>query len=256
MQDHLTENRRHWNATADEWVAPGEANWAAVDPDWGQWGIPESEVGMLPDDLAGQDAIELGCGTGYVSGWMWRRGARVTGIDISDRQLATARRLAAGYQADIRFIETAAEEVPLPDGSFDFAVSEYGAALWAEPEAWITEAHRLLRPAGRLHFLTSTPLTALCSPLDGSSPVVTKLVRPYFGLYRLDWSEVAVDPGGIEFIPTISEWFRLFREIGFEVLDYLELQAPPQAGGTPFVVSAEWAKQWPSEHVWKLRRRP
>jgi SAM-dependent methyltransferase len=44
-------------------------------------------------DLAGKDAIELGCGTAYVSAWLARRGARVVGIDNSEAQLATARDL-------------------------------------------------------------------------------------------------------------------------------------------------------------------
>ena len=39
-------------------------------------------------------------------------------------------------------------DVPLPDASFDLAVSEYGASLWADPYKWIPEAARLLRPGG------------------------------------------------------------------------------------------------------------
>lgn len=253
--EHVAENRRYWDAMADDWVASGERAWSS-EPTWGQWGVPETDVGMLPDGLEGLRAIELGCGTGYVSGWMWRRGARVTAIDVSGAQLATARRLAAVHGADIDFVQASAENVPLGNNLFDFALSEYGAALWAEPDAWLREAHRILRPGGRLHFLSSTPLVSLCSPLDGSYPAGTELVRPYFGLHRLDWTAVEVEPGGVEFVPTISEWFRLFREIGFEVVDYLELQAPAHAEGTPFVVSAEWARRWPSEHVWKVQRRP
>ena len=45
--------------------------------------------------------------------------------------------------------------MPLPDDSFDLAFSEYGASLWCEPEAWLAEAARLLRPGGRLIFLTN-----------------------------------------------------------------------------------------------------
>jgi SAM-dependent methyltransferase len=62
---------------------------------WGNWSVPETELHLLPEDMSGMDAIELGCGTGYVSAWMARRGARVTGIDVSAEQLATARRLMA-----------------------------------------------------------------------------------------------------------------------------------------------------------------
>jgi hypothetical protein len=48
---------------------------------------------MFPKDLAGKDAIELGCGTAYVSAWLAQQGARVVGIENSAAQLGTARRL-------------------------------------------------------------------------------------------------------------------------------------------------------------------
>jgi hypothetical protein len=82
-----------------------------------------------------------------------------------------------------------------------------------------------------------------------------RLHRDYFGLHRTDWTQVAIDPGGVEFTLPISSWFDLFRRTGFDVLGYLELRAPPDADGTPFHSPAAWARRWPYEHVWKLRRR-
>jgi hypothetical protein len=41
---------------------------------WGIFGVPESDLRALPDDLAGRDVIELGCGTAYVSAGLARRG--------------------------------------------------------------------------------------------------------------------------------------------------------------------------------------
>ncbi|WP_417770389.1 class I SAM-dependent methyltransferase, partial [Stappia sp.] len=114
--------------------------------------------------------IELGCGTGYVSGWMWRRGARVTAIDISSGQLATARRLAAEHGAEITFIEGNAEQTGLEDASFDFAISEYGASIWCPPDRWLGEAWRLLRPGGRLVFLGNHPISLIARPLMALLP--------------------------------------------------------------------------------------
>ena len=48
-----------------------------------------------------------------------------------------------------------AEAVPLPDASFDLAISEYGASIWCDPYRWIPEAARLLRPGGVLVFLAN-----------------------------------------------------------------------------------------------------
>ncbi len=255
LPEHVAENRRFWDATADRWVASGERCWADAVPSWGIWSIPDPEVTLLPADMTGLDAIELGCGTAYVSAWMARRGARVTGIDNSSAQLATAQRLAAEHGVELTLIHGSAEMVRFPDGSFDFAVSEYGAAIWCDPYVWIPEAHRLLRPGGQLTFLGGTPLAMICVPVDGSGACLRQLQRDYFGLHRIDWRDAVEDPGGIEFNLPISKWFELFRTTGFEVLDYNEIQAPGSAADSPFSVSADWAQRFPSEHVWKLRKR-
>lgn len=253
--DYVEENRRTWNEDAPNWVAAGEASWASEVPTWGQWAIPDDEVGLLPADMTELTAIELGCGTGYVSRWMERRGASVVAIDVSEGQLATAKRLGEEHGSRIEWLHGNAETVPYPDGFFDFAVSEYGAALWCDPYAWIPEAVRLLRPGGRLSFLTNSPIVTTCFPLDGSEAGF-KLVRPYFGQHMFDWTSVEIDPGGVEFNLAISDWFSLFRQHGLQVVDFLELQAPESATGTPFVVPADWAKSHPSEIVWKLRKKP
>ncbi|MDX1690188.1 MAG: class I SAM-dependent methyltransferase [Acidimicrobiia bacterium] len=252
LPDHVAENRRHWDAIADDWVAMGEQAWARAEPTWGNWRVPESELRMLPEDMTGLDAIELGCGTAYVSAWMARRGADVTAIDNSEQQLATARRLAGEHGVDLTLLHGNAETVPRPDGSFDFAISEYGASIWCPPEAWLREAHRLLRPDGRLVFLCNHPMALACAPTNGA-PVGTSLERDYFGLHTIDWRDVPVDPGGVNFCLPISDWMALFAEIGFVVEGLLEPRAPADADGGDFV-PATWARRWPSELVWKVRK--
>jgi SAM-dependent methyltransferase len=253
LPPHVRENRAYWDRTADHWVAAGERAWNAHDPYWGCWQLPEAELRLLPESMEGLDAIELGCGTAYVSGWMARRGARVVGIDNSERQLTTARRFAKQHGIPLTLHHGSAESVPLPNASFDFAISEYGAAIWCDPHVWIPEAHRLLRPGADLVFLGNSPLATICMPPSGDV-CEPRLHRPYFGLHRIDWSQVEIEPGGIEFNLTISEWLRLFRDTGFEVVDYLELQVP---SGSPdrFSTPGSWACQWPAEQVWKLRKR-
>lgn len=246
-------NRQNWNDDAAHWVASGERSWARETPAWGEWGLPDEDVALLPPSMVGLRAIELGCGTGYVSRWMERRGATVVAIDVSENQLATARRLGRQYGSNIQWLHGDAEHVPYPDESFDVAVSEYGAALWCDPYVWIPEAVRLLKPGGELSFLTTSPMVTSCLPLDGSAAGFA-LVRPYFGQRVFDWSNVEVDPGGVEFNLPLSDWFALFRSNALEVMDFRELQAPDHSEGTPFAVPADWAKQYPSEIVWKLRK--
>ena len=250
--EHETINRDYWNGMARDWVAAGERLWGS-DPEWGIWGLPEADLRLLPDDMSQMAAIELGCGTGYVSGWMVRRGAAATAIDISVAQLATARRLSAQHGAEIDFVIGSAEAVPRADGSFDFAISEYGAAIWCDPERWLREAWRLLRSGGELVFLGNHPLSMVCTPANGAAAGFS-LEMSYRTLGRLDWSEVKTDPGGVEFNRSISGWMRLFREIGFRVEEFQELYAPDALTDERFGVPANWAKDFPSEQVWRLRK--
>ncbi len=252
LPEHVRANRAYWDASAGDWVAAGERNWRS-EPSWGCWNVPEAEVRLLPDDMSGMHAIELGCGTAYFSAWMARRGASVVGVDNSERQLATARRLAAEHGVELTLHHGNAEQVPWPDASFDFALSEYGAAIWCDPYVWIPEAHRLLRPGGELVFLGNTALALICTPPSGDR-VEPRLHGSYFDLHRMDWTEAEVDPGGIEFGLPLSAWFQLFRETGFEVLDFRELR-PPEGSEDRFGIPAAWARRWPAEQIWRLRKR-
>ncbi|HWF73050.1 MAG TPA: methyltransferase domain-containing protein, partial [Solirubrobacteraceae bacterium] len=90
LPEHVLRNRAAWDEWAREYAEPGRRNWAQEEPTWGVWSVPESELHVLPDDVEGLDVIELGCGTGYVSSWLARRGARPVGIDNSEAQLETA----------------------------------------------------------------------------------------------------------------------------------------------------------------------
>jgi len=252
-RDYVDINRDVWDADAPHEVARAEHSWTRDAPVWGSWATPEASLNMLPADLAGKDAIELGCGTGYVSAWMARRGARVTGIDVSPEQLATARRLAKEHGADITFIEGNAEATGLADAAFDFAISEYGAAIWCAPDKWLREAWRLLRPGGGLVFLGNHPLVLICSPTNGA-PTEPRLHRPYRGMWGADWTEVEFDPTGICFNLTFADWMALFAEIGFVVKAYQEVYASESETETRAFVPAEWAKSYPVEQVWHLEK--
>jgi SAM-dependent methyltransferase len=250
LPEHVRRNREAWDAWAADYAEPGRRNWAAEEPTWGIWGIPERDVHLLPE-ADGIDAIELGCGTAYVSAWLARRGARVLGIDNSEAQLATARCLQAEFGLEFPLIHGNAESVPLPDGSFDLAISEYGASTWADPYRWIPEAARLLRPGGRLVFLVNGLILMLCMPDEDGVAAGDRLLRPSFGMHRFEWP----DDLSVEFHLGHGDWIRLLRANGFEVEDLVELRAPEGATTRYPYVIADWANRWPSEEVWKARKR-
>jgi len=96
------------------------------------------------------DALDAGCGTGFLSLEMAVRGHRVSGIDFAPAMLAAARSKAASQRLSVHFEEGDAEQLPFPPGSFDLVISRH--VLWTlpHPEAAIDEWIRVLRPGGRL----------------------------------------------------------------------------------------------------------
>jgi SAM-dependent methyltransferase len=254
LTDYLDRNRAVWTKANEEYTdARAREAWAAEEITWGMFGPSDSELGVL-GDVSGKDVIELGCGTAYFGAWLARRGARVTGVDLTPAQLDTARRMSGETGIAIELIEANAEDVPLPDGSFDLALSEYGASIWCDPYKWIPEAARLLRPGGELVFLCNSPLVVICSPDTADGKVAEQLVRPLFGLHRMDWE--GADEGTDFHLPH-GEMLHLLRESGFEVEALWEIQATDASKDHSYYdfVSAEWARKWPAEEIWKARKR-
>src|SRR5712671_590002 len=102
------------------------------------------------------DALDVGCGTGFLSLELARRGHRVTGVDFAPQMLAEARRKAASEQSlAVRFEEGDAEALQFSDASFDLVITRH--VLWTlpHPEAAIDEWIRVLRPGGRLAVIDS-----------------------------------------------------------------------------------------------------
>src|SRR5438876_2435180 len=259
LPDYALTARTHWTkSNADFTAGTARDRWSRDEIAWGVWKTPESEIGILPD-LHGLDVIELGCGTAYFGAWLKKHGAqRVVGVDITPAQLDTAREMNEKFGLGLEFLKANAEAVPLPDESFDMAFSEYGASLWCDPDLWIPEAARLLRPGGELVFMRSTDLEMVCSA--DTERIGTQLVRPLKGMHRLDWTDDEVG-ASTEFHVSHSELFQILRRAGFDVLDFRELYATEDAVDHPYYqyVTAEWGSQWPSEEIWrakKSRRRP
>jgi len=249
--DYADRNRDLWTQTNEEYTGEHAARaWSRDEITWGVFGVRERDIGVL-GDVADLDVVELGCGTAYFSAWLAKRGARPVGVDVTPAQLETARRCQREFELEFPLIEANAEDVPLPDAFFDLAVSEYGASLWCDPYRWIPEAARLLRPGGRLVFMTNSMLVTLCVS-DGEGYATETLLRPQNGLCRVEWA----GQDGIEFHIGHGDWIRVLRDSGFEILSLTELYAPEGAETHPYydVATADWARKWPVEDLWAARK--
>ena len=239
-------NRALWAIVNERFTDAAAADmWARPELVWGLFARPERDLAVL-GEVRGLDVVELACGTAYFSAWLARAGARPVAVDFSHEQLATARRLQGEVGPVFPLAQGDAERVPLPSGRYDLVVSEHGAAAWCDPERWLPEAARLLRPGGRLVFLTNSHLSALCVPAE-EGVAGERLLRSQREAYRVRWPG-----GGVEFHPSHGDWVRLLRRAGFVVEALHEIYAPPDGDDHSFyeIVSKEWATRWPAEELW------
>jgi ubiquinone/menaquinone biosynthesis C-methylase UbiE len=111
--------------------------------------------GLISAGRSGLDALDVGCGTGFLSFELAARGHRVTGIDFAAAMLNEARRKTAPTNVSVRFEQGDAENLPFTAPVFDLVVCRH--VLWTlpHPEAAVAEWVRVLRPGGRLVVLDS-----------------------------------------------------------------------------------------------------
>ena len=251
--DRLARNRDLWDLVNEQFSgAQGLALWRRDDIVWGLFETPESQLGVL-GDVAGRDVVELGCGVAHVSAWLARRGARVVAVDLSGGQLASARQAQREHALAFPLVQADAEQLPLADRCADLVVSEHGTPAWCDPDAWVGQAARILRPGGRLVFLTNSPLSAMCVPEQGG-PAGDRLLRGPADLRTVAWPG-----GGVEHHPSHSDWITTLTQHGFVVESLHELHAPAGGGGQTGassyygIAEAQWARRWPAEDLWTAR---
>lgn len=245
---HVRKNRRSWEADSDEYQARHGRTLARAPLAWGVWRIPESRVRAL-GDLRGKDVLELGCGAAQWSIALAGRGSRPVGLDVSERQLAHARRRVARARLRVPLVQANAEELPLGDGSFDVAFADHGAFQFTDPRRTVLEAARVLRPGGLLAFCMGSPIHFLCWDED-KERVGESLKGDYWAM------RTGEDEDTVQFQLPYGEWIRLFRSAGLDVEDLIELRPPARSRTTygDFVPLA-WARRWPAEQIWKARKR-
>ncbi|MDM0116738.1 class I SAM-dependent methyltransferase [Variovorax sp. J22R133] len=109
------------------------------------------------------DLLDVACGTGLVTSAAAQRGVRVVGVDFSPNMVAAASEL----YPTLQFREADAEDLPFADGAFDAVVIKFGVHHFPFPVQALREAHRVIRPGGRL------ALTVWASPQEYALQKIT-----------------------------------------------------------------------------------
>lgn len=113
-----------------------------------------NQAGLRP----GERVLDVACGTGTIARLAAERvgtAGRVSALDVNAAMLMVARSLPA--VSPIKWYETSAESVPLPDESFDVVFCGLGLQFFADKMAALREMRRVLKPGGRVYISTPVP---------------------------------------------------------------------------------------------------
>lgn len=115
----------------------------------------------------GERVLDVACGTGVVARLAADRvgpSGTVAALDLNPAMLSVARSLPS-TRAAIRWYETSAESIPLPDDAFDVVLCQLGLQFVADKSAALREMRRVLAPGGRV-LVTTPPPNAFFDALD------------------------------------------------------------------------------------------
>ncbi|MFJ9746572.1 class I SAM-dependent methyltransferase [Streptomyces chartreusis] len=224
--------RSSWDANAEVW----DSNFEADGDAHRKYSSDEPLLAML-GDVTGLDVLDLGCGNGYLSRKLARRGASVTGVELSADMLKTALRYENEANLGITYAEASATDLTaIPATSFDKIVCNHVLSSVPDLDRALAEAHRVLRPSGELVVAISHPCFS-CGPRNWDLPAPDSPRPEEAAGYRVDHyfrTGAHLLDAWAGFVPvpylhrTLSDYWRSFRAAGFDVSDFDEPGASPR----------------------------
>lgn len=238
-------NRAHWDAKSARYQERVDPLIGARPKLWGEWSIPDEDVGAL-GSVKALAVLELGCGAAQWASGLEDEARFVVGLDLSERQLAAARRRSTA----LPLVLANGEVIPARDASFDLVFCDHGAITWGDPYQTVPETARVLRSGGRLVFNASSPWSLVC--YDEARGLVGRVLQcDYFGMHRFPEAEDGSTYYGLGY----GDWIRLFRSNGLQVEDLIELRSTSEQN-SPYGARdpEDWHRHWPAEMLWVTRK--
>ncbi|HSQ31507.1 MAG TPA: methyltransferase domain-containing protein [Gemmatimonadaceae bacterium] len=183
----------------------------------------------------GERVLDVACGTGIVTRLAAEQvgpSGSAAGLDVNAGMLSVARSIAAAANAPIRWYETTAESIPLPDDTFDVVLCQLGLMFVADKDAAVREMRRVTVPGGRILVSVPTP-TPFFDVLDGAFerhlPAGAGFVRAVFSLNDTVEVERLFRDAGLEDFSVRRESLELLLPSAREFL-WQYVQSTPLAG--------------------------
>lgn len=228
----MTKLRRSWDKIAKHYHRRYEISTETV-----HYGplCPGDDKLRLLGDIAGKTVVDLGCGCGQNAVAMAKKGAAVTGIDFSERQIDEARQLAREKQLSIDFkIGDIAYLSFISDSTFDLAISACAISFVEDANSAFEEAFRIVKPGGTYVLSDMNPLQYILDEIPGgvefnhpypAGPILLK--------WRWEFDELDSAPRFQHYVRPISYYHNALVDAGFIVARILEPESTrdtPHAG--------------------------
>lgn len=202
MIDYLKLNRQQWDQrtkahlTSEFYDVKG---WLA-----GNESLKAPELALLPEDLSGLKVLHLQCHFGQDTLSLARRGAQVTGVDLSPAAITAARELAVKANLEATFLNVDVYSLPDHlDDTFDIVFTSYGTITWLpDLDRWANLIHHYLKPGGQfvfaefhnMSYLWNEDRTEIKYPYFNPEPIVEAMTSSYTdGSGDLEGTEVNWD---------------------------------------------------------------
>lgn len=150
-------NREYWDDLSDQYQK--ETHISTEDFHYGPLLPGDSQLRLLPRELKGMRALEIGCGAGQNSIYMARKGAECVALDVSRQQVEHGKKLARKTGMKVDFHVACMDELdPAQLGQFDMVHSTYALPFAEDPEQVIKKCAEMLKPGGLFLLTTGHPL--------------------------------------------------------------------------------------------------
>lgn len=246
----LEQTKAFWDRVAEDWSLQ-----VGTEGDRNRLLNSDPVLWSFAGDVDGLDVLDAGCGTGYLSQKLKTRGARVVGIDFAPEMI----RIARNTFPDIDFrVDSCPELKTVASDSIDLVIANYVLMDTPDLEGTIRNFYRVLRHSGATVIVFSHP----CFPQgQGTTSTTEKTVSYHWESSYFERWKCIDPPWGrftdhfIWFHRPLSDYWRAFKEAGFQVEDFDEPHITPerydQAPNQDFL---EKCKTRPYSVAFKLRK--
>lgn len=249
MDTHTKDNRRYWDQLAR--IHP-KTPFYRLDAFKRGENVLDPIVREALGDVAGKRLLQLQCHFGLETLSMARQGAEVTGLDLSQVAVETARNLSRELSIPGKFVEADVLQAPEDLVGFDIVFASWGALCWiSDLPAWMRIAARALEPGGKLILVEGHPAGMMLNldsepggplqvrdPYDSPEPIIEAAQGSY-----ADENAMLDDPRCVFWGHGLERIFTAMLDAGLSLRSFHELDCA--AWPMPALVKTD-------EYFWKF----